>query len=188
MRRILAVTVLVVAIAACGDSPPSSAPSAVATDTPVAAVTPRPAVADPARIRIPAIGVDAPLVRLGLAGDGSMQTPDFGKAGWYKEGPRPGEPGPAVIAAHVDGKSGPDVFAKLGRLRKGAKIVVVDKSGQTHQFVAGKTQQSAKTALPTEEIWGETAKPALRLITCGGTFDRASGHYDSNVIVWADSV
>lgn len=206
MRRILSIAVLAAAVAGCA-SPSPTAPAAqpaapltptASTQAPAAEVTPRPLVADPARIRIPAIGVNAKIITVGLekvrAGDGfhyPMETPPFGLAGWYqpkeakKPLPRPGEPGAAVIVAHVDGEGRADVFAKLGQLDKGEKILVTDKQGKTHAFVATDKEQIAKTALPAEKIWVKTDKPVLRLITCGGTFDRASGHYDSNVIVYA---
>jgi sortase (surface protein transpeptidase) len=90
-----------------------------------------------------------------------------------------------VIAAHVDSKSGPDVFARLRELRAGARVVVTDKDGREHTFVVERKRQTAKTALPAKEIWGKTDGPALRLITCGGAFDKSSGHYVANVIVWA---
>ncbi|TDD54605.1 class F sortase [Nonomuraea terrae] len=191
MRRLAVVAACLVLTSACGAeaSPGPSQPFRVADQPSTVATpsTPARTVSEPARIRIPSIGVDARLVPLGLAKDGSMETPAFGRAGWYEEGPKPGEDGPAVIAAHVDSKSGPDVFARLKTLSKGAKILVTDKQGKTHEFVAGRKQQTAKTALPVKQIWGETDGPALRLITCGGAFDKTTSHYVANIIVWADA-
>lgn len=145
-------------------------------------------VAVPSRIRIPAIGVDAPIDPVALKPNGDMETPDFGRAGWYEKGPKPGEDGPAVVVAHVDSKSGPDVFARLKQLKRGAKIQITDKAGKTYTFAAQRSQQVAKTQLPAQEIWGPTDGPALRLITCGGAFDPKTSHYVSNVIVWADGL
>lgn len=160
------------------EDPPSS------TSTPT--VTKPPRVADPERIRIKAIGVDAPIDKVGLASDGSMETPRFGRAGWYVEGPRPGQDGPAVVVAHVDSKSGPDVFARLKSLPKGARIEVTDKAGRVYEFVVRRQQQTDKDRLPTKAIWGKTDGPALRLITCGGEFDTRTNHYTENVTVFAD--
>jgi LPXTG-site transpeptidase (sortase) family protein len=148
-------------------------------------VAKRVAVADPARIEIPAIDVDARLVPLGLERNGAMEVPAFGKAGWYTEGPKPGAVGPSVIAAHVDSKTGPDVFAKLDELKRGDEVTVTDKRGEAHTFVVERSKQTAKTALPAKEIWGKTNGPALRLITCGGAFDKRSGHYTANVTIFA---
>jgi sortase (surface protein transpeptidase) len=191
MRLLAAVALSIALISGCGSnvSPPSSQPRLLAQTPAVAPSSSAPVrkVADPERIRIPSIGVDASIVRVGLKANGDMETPSFGKAGWYTKGPRPGQDGPAVVVAHVDSKSGPDVFAKLKQLKRGGKIAITDKQGKTHTFVAQRQQQTDKTALPVKAIWGKTAGPALRLITCGGDFDKASGHYVSNVIVWADA-
>lgn len=192
MRRTLALAVLAVSVAACGGDPPREpAPLTIAAQpTPEATTSLAPKTANvgkPSRIRIPSIGVDARIVEVGLKANGDMETPDFGRAGWYSKGPKPGEDGPAVVVAHVDSKTGPDVFARLKTLKAGAAIEVTDKAGKIHEFVAGRKQQTAKTALPAKDIWGETDGPALRLITCGGAFDKTSGHYRANVIVWASA-
>jgi hypothetical protein len=192
MRNLTAVAACLVLVSACAGNgaPGASQPRLLAEDPPSSTSTPTvtkpPRVADPARIRIKAIGVDAPIDKVGLAPDGSMETPRFGRAGWYGEGPKPGQDGPAVVVAHVDSKTGPDVFARLKSLPKGAKIQVTDKAGKVHEFVAVSKRQTDKDKLPTREIWGPTNGPALRLITCGGEFDRRSGHYKENVTVFAD--
>ena len=191
MRNLAAVAAALVLASACGGNGAleQAQPRLAVEDPPTITTSLRPTkpskVADPVRIRIKAIGVDAEIDRVGLAEDGSMETPKFGRAGWYTEGPRPGQDGPAVVVAHVDSKTGPDVFARLKELKRGAKIQITDKAGKTHTFAAQRSQQVAKTQLPTQEIWGPTDGPALRLITCGGTFDRNSGHYLSNVVVYA---
>src|SRR5690606_2273811 len=192
MRHLAAVVAALVLASACGGNGAleQAQPRLIAEDPPTITTSLRPTkprkVADPVRIRIKAIGVDAEIDRVGLAEDGSMETLKFGRAGWYTEGPRPGQDGPAVVVAHVDSKTGPDVFARLKSLRKGAKIQVTDKQGKTYEFVAVSKRQTDKDRLPTQEIWGPTNGPALRLITCGGEFDRRSGHYVSNVTVFAD--
>lgn len=186
-----AVAAALVLASACGGNaaPGASQPRLAVDDPPTITTSLKPApsrVADPVRIRIKAIGVDAEIDRVGLAEDGSMETPKFGRAGWYTEGPRPGQDGPAVVVAHVDSKTGPDVFARLKSLRKGAKIQVTDKQGRVYEFVAVSKRQTDKNKLPTQAIWGPTNGPALRLITCGGSFDHATGHYRENVTVFAD--
>jgi sortase (surface protein transpeptidase) len=141
---------------------------------------------DPVRVTIPAIGVDAQLVPVGLKQDGAMQTPPFGIAAWYQPGPRPGQPGPAVLVAHVDSKAnGPDVFYRLRELAAGDQVTVHYPGSATTFTVTGK-EQAPKTDLPTERIWTDTTTPVLRLITCGGAFDRSARSYLDNVIVYAD--
>ncbi len=142
----------------------------------------------PARVVIPAIDVDADLVRLGLKPDGSMEVPDFGLAGWYTEGPKPGRPGPSVIVAHVDSRAGPDVFARLGDLAPGDEIDVVYDSGDTVTFFAASHEQIPKGALPVAKIWPMTDERLLTLITCGGDFDHSVRHYRDNLIVYTSLV
>ena len=146
----------------------------------------RPAqVATPVRVVIPAIDVDADLVAVGLNPDRSMEVPEFGEAGWYEPGPRPGEPGPAVIAAHVDSVSGPDVFYRLRELEPGDEITVEHADGGRSTFAVRDSEQQDKDALPVERIWNDTDDPVLRLITCGGAFNQERRSYESNVIVYA---
>lgn len=162
---------------------------AVAAQSTIELAPPAPAqVARPARIEVPAIDVDADVVPVGLRDDGAMEVPQQGLAGWYRPGPRPGAPGPAVIVAHVDSGSGPDVFVQLHRLRAGDGIAVTDARGTPHRFVVTGIEQVSKDALPIERIWSDDAGATLRLITCGGQFDRDSGHYRDNIIVYADAV
>jgi sortase (surface protein transpeptidase) len=140
----------------------------------------------PTRVTIPAIGVDADLVPVGLKADGAMQTPDFGLAAWYQPGPRPGDAGPAVLLAHVDSKAnGPDVFFRLHDLAPGDEVTVHYRDAAT-TFAVTSTEQTAKTALPAGRIWNSTKDPVLRLITCGGEFDATARSYLDNIIVYAD--
>jgi sortase (surface protein transpeptidase) len=139
----------------------------------------------PERVTIPAIGVDARIVPVGLERDGAVETPDFGLAGWYSPGPRPGDRGAAVLLAHVDSKAGPDVFARLHELGPGDRITVGYHDAAT-TFVVTDTEQVAKSALPTKRIWAPSKRPVLRLITCGGQFDPAARSYLDNIIVYAD--
>jgi sortase (surface protein transpeptidase) len=139
----------------------------------------------PMVITIPRIGVKAAIVGVGLQADGSMQVPDRDKVGWYKRGPRPGAPGPAVLVGHVYYRPGPAVFYRLGELRPGDKILIRQRHGPTMRFTVVRLERVPKTALPTKRIWTTTPTPVLRLITCGGSYDRTTGHYRDNVIVYA---
>jgi sortase (surface protein transpeptidase) len=140
----------------------------------------------PVRIEIPAIGVSSALVRLGLNSDGTMQVPDdYGLAGWFTGGPAPGDTGPAVIAGHVDSTSGPAIFYHLGALRHGDSIRIIRADGTTARFVADTVVRYPKRAFPTKAVFGPVPDPVLRLITCGGRFDRSRRSYVDNVIVTA---
>jgi len=144
--------------------------------------------ARPVRIEIPSIGVDAPIVSLGLNADRTLEVPsDFGDAGWWSGGSRPGERGPAVIAGHVDSYTGPAVFFRLGELRPGATIVVRRRDGSRARFSVLGSERYSKASFPTRRVYGATRAATLRLITCSGTFDRASGHYLDNTVVYAVS-
>jgi Sortase domain len=140
----------------------------------------------PARLEIPAIGVSTRLVRLGLLADGTMEVPrDYGVAGWFTGGPMPGQLGPAVIAGHVDSKTGPAVFYRLRDLRPGDQIRVVRADGRVVRFEVESLARYPKRELPEEEVFGATTTPALRLITCAGAFDRSQRSYRDNLVVSA---
>jgi hypothetical protein len=139
----------------------------------------------PMSIAIPAAGVDARVVPVGLGPDGAMEVPAVDLAGWYRLGPRPGERGPAVIVGHVDSRVGPAVFSRLGQLRQGDRIVVGRDGGAAAAFAVERVERHAKESLPVARVWNRTSQPVLRLITCGGSFDRSTGHYRDNVIVYA---
>jgi hypothetical protein len=144
-------------------------------------------VAEPVRLRIPAAGVDTPLVRLGRAADGSIEVPArFDVAGWFAEGPRPGQPGPAVVLGHVDSRTGPAVFYRVAALPRDAQVIVDRADGSTAAFRVSGTQRVPKLEFPTDLVYGPTLEPSLRLVTCGGSFDRATRNYRDNVIVYAD--
>ena len=143
-------------------------------------------VADPTRVQIPAIGVDAPLVPLGLRSDGTMEVPvDFEAAGWYDDGPRPGEFGPSVIAGHLDSEVGRAVFYLLSKLHPGDEIRVPRADRRASTFVVTRVERFDKQEFPTEEVFGPTIEPELRLVTCGGSFDFARHSYRANTVVFA---
>ena len=143
----------------------------------------------PVRLEIPAIGVATRLQRLGRAGDGTVEVPHgpdkWDVAGWYDEGTRPGDPGSAVILGHVDSKAGPAVFYRLRQLRPGDRVEVVRAGGSRVTFTVDRVERYPKRRFPTADVYYPTLEPKLRLVTCGGTFDRASGHYTDNVIAFA---
>jgi len=140
----------------------------------------------PVRIVIPAIGVVAPVTRLGLERDRTLEVPDsYTEAGWWSGGFKPGQTGPAVIVGHVDSKSGPAVFANLRELQTGDSVHVFRADGSMVEFAVRRIEEHAKKEFPTSQVYGETLDPELRLLTCTGEFDDSSGHYDENVIIWA---
>jgi hypothetical protein len=140
----------------------------------------------PARLEIPAIGVSTPLVRLGLLADGTMEVPrDYGMAGWFTGGPMPGQLGPAVVAGHVDSRTGPAVFHRLRDLRPGDQIRVVRTDGRVVRFEVESLARYPKREFPDDEVFGATTTPALRLITCAGDFDRSQRSYRDNLAVSA---
>ena len=143
----------------------------------------------PVRVEIPAIGVSSGLVRLGLNPDGTMQVPgDFQVAGWFTGGPQPGQLGPAVIAGHVDSRTGPAVFYRLRDLRPGDQVRVVRADHRVVRFRVDSLASYPKQSLPGEEVYGATTAPVLRLITCAGTFDRSRHSYRENLVVSANRV
>jgi LPXTG-site transpeptidase (sortase) family protein len=140
----------------------------------------------PVELTIPVLGVRAPMVHLGLEQDGSLQVPSsVTVAGWYTGSPRPGAVGSSVIAGHVDSLSGPGVFYRLGTLRPGDRVSVSRADGTMAVFSVTKVLTYAKDEFPTADVYGPSPDPELRLITCGGTFDPATGHYLSNVVAYA---
>ena len=144
---------------------------------------------DPARIDIPAVGIATDLVPLGFNADGSMQVPKrFAEAGWFADGPNPGETGPAVIAGHVDSTRGPAVFYRLKDLQAGNDIVVTRVDGPIATFRVARVETYEKQAFPTTAVFGPTPNAELRLVTCGGDFDWSKHSYKSNVVVYATLV
>jgi sortase (surface protein transpeptidase) len=145
----------------------------------------------PVKLQIPSIGVSAPIEQVGLLTDGEVQTPPLtvhNLTGWYKYGPTPGEDGASVILGHVDDYQGLSVFYYLKDLTKGDQIGVTLADGITANFVVDGLQKASKDNFPTQQVYGKIGYPGLRLITCGGTFDSATGHYDANIIVYAHLV
>lgn len=141
----------------------------------------------PVRLEIPAIGVDTPVMRLGLAPDHTVEVPPItadDRAGWYRHSPTPGQRGPSVILGHVTvGDYGDGVFRHLARLRRGERIVARLENGTAAEFTVDSVRTVAKADFPTEAVYGDVDGAELRLITCGGP--RTGDEYRDNVIVFA---
>ncbi|MGF7235097.1 MAG: class F sortase [Frankia sp.] len=152
--------------------------------TPPPATTPHSA---PVAVAIPAIAVQSSLVRLGLNSDGTLQVPtDFTKAGWYSGGPAPGDTGVSIIVGHVDSHKGPAIFFRLPALRVGDAVLVRGADGTTVRFTVYKVARYTKAAFPAAQVYADIGRPELRLITCTGVFNRSTGHYLSNFVVYAN--
>jgi hypothetical protein len=143
----------------------------------------------PVSVRIPAIGVNSRLLHLGLNPDGTVKVPPIqtsaALAAWYKYSATPGQIGSSVIEGHVDSVRGPAVFFRLGALRPGNRIEVTLADGVTAVFRVTGVREYAKSRFPARTIYGTAGFAALRLITCGGAFDYATGHYLSSTVVFA---
>ncbi|MFD3730011.1 class F sortase [Streptomyces sp. NPDC058632] len=162
----------------------SASPGHGAGQVPASAALPP---SPPDRIRIPAIGVDAPLTGLGLTSTGSLDVPPPERpdlAGWYEAGTTPGENGTAVVAGHVDNAEGPAVFYSLGALRKGGTVEVDRRDGGTAVFTVHAVEVYDAREFPDERVYGAAVRPELRIITCGGGYSRTTG-YQGNVVVYA---
>jgi hypothetical protein len=144
------------------------------------------AVAAPTGLQIPAIGVRTHLIRLGLTSSGALQVPtSYSVAGWFTGSPRPGATGSAIIAGHIDSYQGPGVFFRLRELKPGDLIYVQRAHSSMAVFKVTAVQEYLKSKFPTAAVYGPVPDAELRLITCGGTFDAQTGHYLSNVVVYA---
>jgi hypothetical protein len=195
---ILAAAITVGTTVSLGATPPVSADSArivVPRDAAATIITRSAAPADgkvammgasvPLRVAIPSIGVDTSLMRLGILPDGTLEVPPDGTlAGWFTGASTPGERGAAVIAGHVDWY-GPAVFHDLASVVPGDRIEVTREDGSVAVFGVTGLGQFPKDAFPTDVVYANLAYAGLRLITCGGAFNKATGHYDDNIVVFA---
>lgn len=174
--------------------PSTAAPFVTTSPTPAPAPAPAPDVGNlpaplgvaPARVSIPRIDLDEPLIGLGLTDEASMEVPaDFDAVGWFTGGGRPGGRGPVVIAGHVDSPTGAAVFFRLRELVADDLIEVTDADGIRHVYRVVEVADYAKSNFPTARVFGAVAADELRLITCGGVFDRGAGSYEDNRVVFA---
>ncbi|WP_329458001.1 class F sortase [Streptomyces sp. NBC_01497] len=141
----------------------------------------------PVRLRIPRIGVDAPMAGLGLTRDGRLDAPPASRgdlAGWYERGTTPGAKGTAIVAGHVDTARGPAVFYNLGTLRKGDRIEITRRDGRTAVFGVDAVEVYKNSAFPNHKVYAAANRPELRVITCGGGFSPSTG-YEGNVVTYA---
>ncbi|MFE0414965.1 class F sortase [Streptomyces tendae] len=196
--RALAAVALAALLAGCGGGQtdgdpapgrPAATKDAAAPPAQAPAKSVRPlARSVPVGLRIPAIGVDTPVMGLGLAADGTVQVPpvtDDDRAGWYRHSPTPGQVGPSVLLGHVTvGRYGDGVFRNLDRLHRGERIEARLENGTAAEFTVTAVRTVAKADFPTEDVYGDVAGPELRLITCGGP--REGEEYRDNVIVFAE--
>jgi LPXTG-site transpeptidase (sortase) family protein len=146
----------------------------------------------PTAVRIPSIGVESPVHGLGLDEEGRLQVPSgelYDQVAWYDGSPSPGETGPAVLEGHVTGAGyAPSVFFELGATRRGDLIEVDRADGSTATFKVTEVKSTPKDDFPRIDVYGATEGPELRVITCGGTYDKEAGRHLDNVIVFAKLV
>ncbi|WP_433384466.1 class F sortase [Micromonospora sp. KLBMP9576] len=179
-----------VAVGVSTDPPRPPRPQAADGTGPARSAPPVPPLhrAEPVDVRIPAIGVRARVVPVGADAGGRLEVPPLDRptlAGWYRHGASPGETGNAVLVGHVDSAAGPAVFFDLGRLRAGDTVRVTRADASIATFAVDAVGSYPKDRFPTDLVYGPSDAPGLRLITCGGRFDRDSGDYVDNVVVFA---
>ncbi|MEJ2861394.1 class F sortase [Actinomycetospora flava] len=145
----------------------------------------------PTKVTVPSISAESDLVPTGLQENGSLEVPPVSQpmqASWFDQSPTPGEVGPSVILGHVNGGGQPGIFANLKDVVAGAQVFVDRADGQRAVFEVARVETIPKDSFPTDAVYNDTANPQLRLITCGGDYDRGARSYRSNVIVYADFV
>ncbi|MET9275957.1 class F sortase [Kribbella sp. NPDC003557] len=177
------------------DQPPPAAAKASrgpARATPPSSAAPKPSRvlelprSEPELITVPRLKISSPLEDLQLDDQGAMQVPkNPAKAGWFTPSPPPGSIGSSVIAGHVTWNKRPAVFFRLGELRPGDQINIQRANRTTAVFTVERIAQFPKDRFPSEKVYDAAPYPALRLITCGGTYDNTNHRYLDNVIVWA---
>ncbi|GGT11986.1 hypothetical protein GCM10010222_62540 [Streptomyces tanashiensis] len=159
-----------------------------ATPPPRPAPEPAPlARSRPVTVAVPAITIEAPVIELGLDATGRLAAPPVDNprvVGWYAQGPTPGERGTAVVVGHRDTRTGPAVFLNLNSLSSGNTVRVARADGKVAVFTVDRVRTYAKNDFPDKEVYGATGRPELRLLTCGGSFDRGKG-YEANIVVFA---
>ncbi|WP_018540739.1 class F sortase [Streptomyces sp. MspMP-M5] len=196
LRRTAICAALALAVAggltACGsgDTPGPDVNVDNAATTPAKETAPPMAPSKPKRLQIPSAGVNAgPFVPLEVGSDGELGVPPVDKAeqpGWWTKSPTPGEKGAAVIVAHYDTKNGPALMRNVKNIKVGDEIKVLREDGSTATFKIRERQQVKKDAFPTQKVYGDTDRPELRLLTCGGEI--VDGHRSANIIFYADLV
>ncbi|WP_245812080.1 class F sortase [Actinophytocola xinjiangensis] len=189
-----AVSLLLAALTAC--SSPTPSPTSDSTPREVTSTSSAPEqttvaglpASRPLWIDVPAIATHSSLVPLGLNDDRTVEVPPVEQpmqAGWYEHSPTPGQTGPSVVLGHVNGGGQDGIFARLHELKPGDEIRVGREDGQVARFVVDRTEQIPKKEFPADAVYGNTAEPELRLITCGGSFDDDADSYRDNIIAFA---
>ncbi|GAA5152648.1 class F sortase [Amycolatopsis dongchuanensis] len=185
-RGIAAALLLALTLTGCGGSGGQAAPPAPTTSV---SVTKPYDKLRPTEVKIPKIGASSSLISVAINKDGEIAVPPVNEpmqAAWYRFSPVPGDVGPAVILGHVDGNHQPGIFYRLKELNPGDEIQVTRSDGKDLRFVVDHKVQVPKDQFPTEAVYGNSDKPQLRLITCGGAFDHAEHSYVDNVVVYAN--
>ncbi|MFG2894209.1 class F sortase [Streptomyces sp. NPDC048248] len=167
------------------DPKPQSRPPAAA-----ASATPGPTLphSAPTRLSIPEIAVDAPFTPLAIEESGQLAAPpadDNNLVGWFEEGASPGERGASIVAGHVDTKTGPAVFFQLSTLKRGSTVDIAREDGTVATFKVDSVETFSKANFPNDRVYADTPSAELRLITCGGEYDRKAKDYADNVVVFA---
>ncbi|MFE5545729.1 class F sortase [Streptomyces sp. NPDC056534] len=169
---------------------PKAAPGAAPKAVPSPRSSPPPAPlarSRPVTVAVPAITIEAPVLDLGLDGEGRLATPPIENpdvVGWYAKGVTPGERGTAVVVGHRDTRTGPAIFVSLDSLSAGNTVRVARADGKVAVFTVDRVVTYSKTGFPDKEVYGSTGRPELRLLTCGGAFDPGKG-YEANIVVFA---
>jgi sortase (surface protein transpeptidase) len=180
--------------AASAKATAAQATPATASTAATAATAGRPAThaalgrSTPITLALPSIGLTAPLIGLGMDSKGQSELPPFSQpdtAGWVRDSATPGAAGTAVLLGHVDTRTGPAVFWNLSAIKPGAQVGVTRVDGSTALFTVDAVRAFAKAAFPAAQLYAPARDAQLRIITCGGVFDRKRGQYDGTVVLFA---
>ncbi len=189
LRRAGAALALVLTVAACSTpAAPQAAPPATPAPSSVPVSVPFKGLR-PTSVKIPKIGAESSLLAVAVKTDGSISVPSVHtpmQAAWYKLSPVPGDVGPAIVLGHVDGDKKPGIFYKLKDLAPGDEVDIDRSDGKKLKFVVDRVTQVPKDTFPRDAVYGNSDKPELRLITCGGAFDHAEHSYKDNIVVYAN--
>ena len=180
--------VLFLSTSACGSADPKPAAAQPPASAPVPVTKPFTGLR-PTSVEIPKIGAKSSLITVLPNKDGQISVPSVKnpmQAAWYRLSPVPGEVGPAIVLGHVDGNHQPGIFYRLKDVSAGDEVDVERSDGKKLKFVVDRTEQVPKDTFPTQAVFGNTDKPQLRIITCGGVFDHAEHSYKDNIVVYAN--
>jgi hypothetical protein len=188
-RAFAAALLLSLMLAGCGSDPGTTSAAAPPPPAESVPVTKPFTGLRPTQVKIPKIGAESSLIAVMVKEDGGIAVPSVNKpmqAAWYRLSPVPGDVGPAILLGHVDGNKQAGIFYKLHELARGDEIFVSRSDGKELKFVVDHQDQVPKDQFPTDAVYGNTDKPELRLITCGGVFDHAEHSYKDNIVIYAN--